>query len=390
MGRHLKPYLANRNVQWNRFELDNLGYMNFSPVEQQRFRLTAGDLLVCEGGEIGRSAIWGEELTECYFQKAIHRLRSKAEIIIEPRYMLHYMKYAVDMNLFPGLITQTSIAHLTREKLALLEVRHPVSVEEQRDIAKVLDALDDQIGSLEELQCKQRSLFGGIVSSAICSGIQSARAWPTITIGEILKAAQGGFIQTGPFGSQLHSYDYDLAGTPVVMPQDILDRSISTENIARIAQQKVLELSQHIMRKGDIVLGRRGDLSRCAEVMPEQDGWLCGTGCMLVRLPTKFVLPGWFVLAYKADLCQRQILSAAVGSTMVNLNAKIVSRIRIPLPSAETQAEILAELNAQSNMIDNLVCEARKLNSIKHGLMGDLLTGRVRVSGGGVERARTG
>jgi type I restriction enzyme, S subunit len=286
-GRHLKPYLANRNVQWNRFELDDLGYMSFSSVERQHFRLAEGDLLVCEGGEIGRTAIWGGELPECYFQKAIHRLRPKAGVIIEPRFVLHYMKYAIDKSLFPGLIGQTSIAHLTREKLALLEVRHPVSVQEQRRIAEILDTLDGQIKSCEQLIRKRKLLFDGLANSTVQSALKDPCACRTMTIGEVLRAAQGGFIQTGPFGSQLHAYEYDSEGIPVVMPQDIVGHSISAEKIARVPQVKALELSRHIMHQGDVVFGRRGDLSRCSAVAQEQDGWLCGTGCLLVRLPIK-------------------------------------------------------------------------------------------------------
>src|ERR1700730_2151716 len=72
-----KPYLGNRAVQWGRFDLSDIGLIKLSPTDMQRFRLRNGDLLVCEGGEIGRAAIWQQQIPECYYQKALHRLRPK-------------------------------------------------------------------------------------------------------------------------------------------------------------------------------------------------------------------------------------------------------------------------------------------------------------------------
>src|SRR5262249_26054099 len=156
---------------------------------------------------------------------------------IEPRFMLHYMRYAVDNSLLPGLVGQTSIAHLTREKLALLDVRHPVSIREQRRTAQILDALDDEIRSVEDSIGKQKLLVDALASASLRDVSLRAGARRMMTVGQILEVAPGGFLQTGPFGSQLHSYDYTPTGIPVVMPQDIFDRSISAENIARIAQK---------------------------------------------------------------------------------------------------------------------------------------------------------
>ena len=72
-----KPYIGNRSVQWGRIDLDGLGTVPMATADLQRFRLRRGDLLVCEGGEIGRAAIWEEPIPECYYQKALHRLRTK-------------------------------------------------------------------------------------------------------------------------------------------------------------------------------------------------------------------------------------------------------------------------------------------------------------------------
>lgn len=115
-GRNPKPYLANKNVQWDRVDLSDLETMDFTESEQDKFSLQPGDLLVCEGGEVGRTSIWRGERTDCYFQKAIHRLRPKSGDIL-PEYMLRLMRLTADSGWFTDFTSQSSIAHLTREKL---------------------------------------------------------------------------------------------------------------------------------------------------------------------------------------------------------------------------------------------------------------------------------
>ena len=86
--KHSYPYLANVNVQWFRFEIDNLNQMDFDESDRVEFELKDGDLLVCEGGEIGRCAVWHNQLQPCFFQKALHRIRCDRRII-HPDYELH-------------------------------------------------------------------------------------------------------------------------------------------------------------------------------------------------------------------------------------------------------------------------------------------------------------
>lgn len=134
------PYLGNRSVQWNKVEVSALEEMDFSPTEREKFSLLPDDLLVCEGGEVGRTAIWANQLDNCYYQKAIHRLRAKGSLV-HPRYMLHFMWRAKTAGLFENFTSQTSIAHLTQEKLAQIPMAVPVP-DEQRRVFERLDAVD--------------------------------------------------------------------------------------------------------------------------------------------------------------------------------------------------------------------------------------------------------
>ena len=144
-GKHSFPYLANANVQWFRFETDNLNRMDFNEAEQVEFSLKDGDLLVCEGGEIGRCAVWHNQVQSCYFQKALHRVRCNQEIIL-PDYLAWWFKFNCENNGFAAIEgAKATIAHLPGAKLKQLLVVVPpierqyrfVDFIEQTDVVKV-------------------------------------------------------------------------------------------------------------------------------------------------------------------------------------------------------------------------------------------------------------
>jgi len=107
-----RKYLRNTNVKWDYFDLDKVIEMDFNKSEREEFRLEKGDLLVCEGGDVGRSAIWNNELSECYFQKALHRIRCNTDKII-PEYLLYLFWYYSEHDGFKKIVNFSTIAHFT-------------------------------------------------------------------------------------------------------------------------------------------------------------------------------------------------------------------------------------------------------------------------------------
>ncbi|HET9873918.1 MAG TPA: hypothetical protein VFP89_15140 [Propionibacteriaceae bacterium] len=114
-GEHPVPYLRNANVQWDRVDTSDLKYMDIGPGEFERFSLWPGDLLVCEGGQPGRSAIWDGSITPLAYQKALHRARSRGHT--RSSWLLECLRVAVSMNVFAIENGQTTIGHLTNEQL---------------------------------------------------------------------------------------------------------------------------------------------------------------------------------------------------------------------------------------------------------------------------------
>ena len=202
--------------------------------------------------------------------------------------------------------------------------------------------------------------------------------WKARKLKEILSDS-GGYLQTGPFGSQLHAHEYTLDGVPVVMPQDINDGKIGTEDIARIPESRAATLQKHRMKLGDVIIARRGDLSRAATINDNQKNIVCGTGCFLLRLGNSNLDARFFSKIYRYDLIQRQVVGLAVGTTMPSLNNEIMGKLIFPDMSVEEQNRISDRLEIVEAKITGLSSQLSKLLKQKSGLMHDLLTGKVPV-----------
>jgi type I restriction enzyme S subunit len=114
--------------------------------------------------------------------------------------------------------------------------------------------------------------------------------WQDSTLGELAKR-DGGLIQTGPFGAQLHQADYQSEGIPVIMPKDIAEGRVSVDSIAQISEEMANRLERHKLKPRTIVLPRRGEITKRAFIRADQEGWLCGTGCLKIELRGKELDP---------------------------------------------------------------------------------------------------
>ena len=161
-GKLKLPYLANFNVQWFQFKLDNLNMMDFNEKEQIEFSLEDDDLLVCEGGEIGRCAIWHNEITPCYFQKALHRVRCNKSIII-PIYLAWWFKFNCDNNGFSEIEgAKATIAHLPGAKLKKLPIAVP-PLNLQNQFADFVKQVDQSKSILQQELDKAQMLFDSLM-----------------------------------------------------------------------------------------------------------------------------------------------------------------------------------------------------------------------------------
>lgn len=161
-GVHRYPYLANFNVQWFRFELKTLNSMDFNESDRIEFELHDGDLLVCEGGEIGRCAVWHNNVQPCYFQKALHRVRCNKDFIL-PDFLAWWFKYNCDHGGFSAIEgAKATIAHLPGAKLKNLDVCVP-PLPLQNQFATFVEEVDKSKADVQKALDQTQLLFDSLM-----------------------------------------------------------------------------------------------------------------------------------------------------------------------------------------------------------------------------------
>lgn len=179
-GKWTAPYLGNRSVQWDFVDYAAIEEMDFTLAERQKFSLEHGDLLVCEGGDVGRTAMWRGEIEGCFYQKAIHRLRPKSVNVL-PAFMLRFMRFAKEHGYFREFTSQSSIAHLTQEKLGAMPMLMPMPAEQKR-IAERFDIYDGFIqieqAKLIKFRKQKHGLMHDLLTGRVCvlDGAQNTEA----------------------------------------------------------------------------------------------------------------------------------------------------------------------------------------------------------------------
>jgi type I restriction enzyme, S subunit len=163
-GKHKRQYLRNFNVQWFRFDLSDIAEMDFDEKDRKEFRLEYGDILMCEGGEVGRCAIWRKEIEECYFQKALHRIRPNLELV-KSEYLVHLFWWLAQTGGLGDFTSQVTIAHLTGEKLKELVIPVP-PLSLQDEFARVVARVEGLRGRMSESERQVEGLFGSLLHEA--------------------------------------------------------------------------------------------------------------------------------------------------------------------------------------------------------------------------------
>ena len=172
-GEHLAPYIRNVDVQWDRVNVQSLPEMDFEPIERPRYSLRAGDLVVCEGGEVGRTAIWRGELDECFYQEAIHRVRP-VSTRDEPRFFFYMMHSAAKRGVFVAGGNPNTIDHLTAIQLQHYRFAFPPR-KEQEEVSGLLDTesarIDDLVRKIEDGIARLKEFRTALISAAVTGKI---------------------------------------------------------------------------------------------------------------------------------------------------------------------------------------------------------------------------
>jgi type I restriction enzyme S subunit len=362
------PFLGNRAVQWGRIDVSDVGEIRMSPSELQRYRLMNGDLLVCEGGEVGRSAIWRDQLDECYYQKALHRLRAKRGYSHE--FMAAVLKQFAQNGKLQNYVTQTSIAHLPKEKFVGLPIPRPATADEQRRISHALAEADALIESLEQLLTKKRQIKQGAMQELLTGKRRLpgfAGLVQTIDLGSVCKMQSGGT----PTASQPN---YFGGPHPWVAISDITqaskyltmtERSLSDAGLNACAAQ--------LFPPGTVLYAMYASVGECCIASVST----CTSQAILAMRPAKNLDAEY--LYYVLNGSKAKAKSAVQQGTQGNLNKSIVKDMEIRLPELAEQKAIAGALSKADEEIAALDARLNKARALKQAMAQALLTGRIRL-----------
>ena len=192
--------------------------------------------------------------------------------------------------------------------------------------------------------------------------------WCPAKVGQILLE-----LRTGPFGTSLHESDYQLGGTPVINPASIGKRQIIPIKRMAVGPITLRRLAAFKLRPGDIVMGRRGEMGRCAVVSEHEKGWLCGTGSLVLRVP-RCIFPRYLCMLIQSPFSLQYLSRTAVGATMQNLNQGILLGLSFGLPPFSEQHRIVAKVDELMTLCDRLEASLTTGDDTRCCLLGALLS----------------
>jgi type I restriction enzyme S subunit len=268
----------------------------------------------------------------------------------ERQYELRFLYYLLATLELPSLAKGVKPG-INRNEVYSQVVKVPPLLEQQR-IVGILDEAFDGIATAKANAEKNlqnaRAIFGSHLQSVFS---QHGEGWVEKRLREVAES-----ISTGPFGTMLHKSDYVPDGIPLVNPMNIVDSRIVPSNKMMVNEETRDRLSSYMLKAGDVVIGRRGELGRCALVTEREAGWLCGTGSFFVRLSD--AMDGkFFVALFGSDQFKAQLEASAVGTTMSNLNHGILNDLVLPVPPIAIQRKIM-------NKASGLLSKTQHLESI--------------------------
>ena len=252
-----------------------------------------------------------------------------------------------------------TVKHLKAKQLNAVVVPD-VPIEEQKKIAAHLNVITHLISLRQRQAEKLDELVKARFVEMFGDPISNPHAFARVPLSELAE------IKIGPFGSLLHKEDYVHGEHPLINPSHIINGKIVIDENFTVSDEKYIELEAYHLRPGDVVLGRRGEMGRCAVV--EREGYLCGTGSLLIRTNGQ-VTADYIQKTISFPAYKRMIEDMAVGQTMQNLNVPIVSKFPIVKPPLDVQKRyyhFVHEIDCEKERIQK---SAALLETLKRSLM---------------------
>ena len=383
-GSNQRPFLRTSNVLWGHLNLSEIDTMRFSEGEERRLSLCVGDLLVCEGGDVGRTAIWNDELDHCYYQNHLHRLRAKDGQEVDPLFMMYWFWYGFDIGkVYFGRGNVTTIPNLSQSRLSELLVPKP-PLSEQQKIAAVLGLVQRAIehhGRLIELTTElKKALMHKLFTEGLRGEPQKEteiglvpESWemmPLEKMGEVIYGIQASV-----------AHKLKPIGTKILTNKNItLDGEIDLSKI-NYFELKTKRHFATLLKKGDLLFNwRSGSKEHVGKTAYfDLDGEFTHSSFIL-RIRPNEEATGRFLFYYLNYLRESgYFVKSQTFSINAKFNKSAVNALPIHMPDEEERAEIADMLDSVTKK--NQTAEGKKIlfEKLSQTLLHQLMTAQIRV-----------
>jgi len=377
-GTSPRPFLRTSNVLWGRLDLSSLDQMDFTFDEAERLSLLPDDLLVCEGGEIGRTAIWKGAVEGCLYQNHIHRLRAK-QSDVSPDFVMYWMQAAfLYLRLYGGVGNKTTIPNLSGARLKSLPVPLP-PVPEQRAIAAVLSKIQAAVEVQEKIVATFRELKAATMAKLFREGLRGEllkqtkigeipESWEVMRLGEVTS------IERGKFAHRPRNEPRFYGGAiPFIQTGDVAKSNGRIRTYSQTLNEEGLAISR-LFPKGTIVLTIAANIADTAilefdSAFPDSLVGITPDGTMDAAFLE------YYLRTQKADMDR-----LAPKGTQKNININFLRPWPTPRPSIEEQQEIAHSLRCLDVKLEMAFSRRDTLKSLFSSMLHLLMTGRVRVT----------
>lgn len=279
---------------------------------------------------------------------------------------IYFLYYYFLYRGFSDVISGSAQPQITRQGLEKVVIDLP-EINKQKRIVQTLDVAD----GLRQKRKEQLKLLDDYLKSVFFEmfgdPVRNDKGW------RISPVKSYALVKIGPFGSLLHKKDYVHNGIPLINPKHIIDKKIIEDPSCSITPNKHKDLFSYHLKQGDVILGRRGEIGRCALITEKQDGFLCGTGSMFIR-PDNTINGVFLIYLISTEQIMGKLENSAKGITMKNLNAGIVQDLELPIPRIELQrkfASIVEQVKrAKQKMRESLDEMDNHFNAIMQSFFG--------------------
>lgn len=400
-------YLKSQHVQWGRVRTEDLPSMWASESDLAKYEIVDGDLLVCEGGDVGRAGIAVNLPSKIIIQNALHRVRPGANSCV--RYFLYILSHAASQKWFEIICNRSTIAHLTSEKLGALKIPCP-QLAEQQAIARFLDAkttqIDALVGKKRQLIEKLNEKRQALISRCVTQGLppEAARAAGQNPNPEMKESGVGWFEQFPVHWNLKPIKELAIPGGKSFTDGDWVELPYITDEGVRLLQTGNVGIGRFKEQGFRYVSDESFETLECTEVVPN-DVLICrldgpvGRGCLAPNLGVRMITSvDNTILKVREDICPKYVvyflsscywlnwidaLCRVGGGFRIRISRTMLGNIRIPMPPHDDQELIVRYLDQETGNLDSLIATAESTIEIlleyRKALITAAVTGKINV-----------